>query len=142
MNGFIALHRKITDNPLYFSERFTRMQAWIDLLLLVSYKKQYVFVRGNKVELNPGQLCCSKSGLARRWKWSRQTVDNYIKLLENENMIASKSTKLTTVITILKWSEYQFTLQQTGSRTYNHYNNNKDNKEEVISLNNLPPGCV
>jgi len=48
MEGWIKLHRQITENPLYFSEQFTRCQAWIDMLILANTKDGYFFKKGNK----------------------------------------------------------------------------------------------
>ena len=55
MDSWIKLYRKITENPLYFSEVFTRLQAWIDLLIIANNDESYIYVRGNKVEIKRGQ---------------------------------------------------------------------------------------
>ena len=52
----IKLHRQIEDNPLRFSEPFTRAQAWIDLLLLTNHDYGIFYVRGNRVEVPRGSV--------------------------------------------------------------------------------------
>ena len=39
-NGWIIIHRKITENTLYFAETFDKTHAWIDLLILASFKNR------------------------------------------------------------------------------------------------------
>ncbi len=62
--GWIRLHRSITENDQYFSEPFTRTQAWIDLLLLANHKESFFYKRGNKVVVKRGQVGYSKESLA------------------------------------------------------------------------------
>ena len=64
MTGYIALHRKIIDNEFYFSEKFTKTQAWIDLLLLANHSGQTIFIRNIEIKLKVGELCYSQLSLA------------------------------------------------------------------------------
>ena len=82
MEGFIALHRKITKNEFYFSERFTKMQAWIDLLILANHQPNTLYLRGLEVHIDRGQLCYSQVSLAERWKWNKRTVNSFISTLQ------------------------------------------------------------
>jgi hypothetical protein len=126
MFGFIALHRQITENELWLSERFTRAQAWIDLLLLANYKQSTIFIRGNEVHIVRGELCYSMVSLASRWKWNRRTVDSFLTWLEKRQMIHSRKNHITTVITILNYSLYQDTTQQTAQRSSSRMLTNKN----------------
>lgn len=56
MQGWIKLHRQIQENEFYFSERFTKVQAWVDLLLLANHKPATLYIRGVEMRLLPGQL--------------------------------------------------------------------------------------
>ena len=69
MEGWIKIFRKIEENKMYFSEPFTHMQAWIDMILIASYKDMStIYVRGNKVTVRRGQIGYSKELLASRWR--------------------------------------------------------------------------
>jgi len=116
MEGWIKLHRQILDNEFYFSERFTKIQAWIDLLLLATHKERTVFIRGVEIKLLPGQLCYSQVSLSKRWKWNRRTVVKWLKELSNKKMIHSKKDNITTIITIKKWDLYQGDAQQSAQQ--------------------------
>ncbi len=107
MEGWIRLHRSITENKFYFSEEFTRMQAWFDLLLLANIKDSYYFVRGVKVVVNRGNLAYSMKSLAERWSWSIGKVERYLNTLKIESQIDVQKTNVTTIISICNYEYYQ-----------------------------------
>lgn len=139
MEGWISLHRQITENELWLSERFSRAQAWVDLLLSASYKPRTFFIRGIQINLNPGELAHSQLTLAKRWKWNFKTVVNFLKMLEKREMVETKTNNVTTVISIKNWNQYQNNGDQSGDQvetkteTYNKVNNvNKYNSLDSI----------
>ena len=141
MNGnYIKLYRQITENEFYFSERFTKMQAWIDLLLLARYseKPSFVCIRGNMVEVKRGELCYSIRTLAKRWKWNARTVMGFLSYLSNRQMIQYRTSSLTTTITVLNWEEYQgsaaqSTAQNAAQTQHRVHTYKKDKKERKKS---------
>jgi hypothetical protein len=151
--GWIKLHRSIIDNVHYFSEPFTRMQAWIDLLLIANHKEGYLFIRGNKVVVGRGQIGTSSRSLAKRWMWSRGKVERFLNDLENEGQIEPLKTNLITLLSICNYDLYQYiepqiepqTEPQTGHRQDHKQNHrqghNKKNKNEKNDKNekNIPP---
>src|SRR5574340_440991 len=94
-NGWIKLYRQIEENEMYFSERFTKMQAWIDLLLLATHRPKTIFLRGIEINLKAGELACSMQSLAERWQRHERTVKKYLNLMESKQMIQLKTSKLT-----------------------------------------------
>ena len=131
--GYIKLHRQITENELYFSQRFTRMQAWIDLLLLANYKPSTVFIRGIEIRLKPGQLCYSQETLAKRWRWNRKTVSTFLSMLSQRKMLDTKMNNITSVISIRNWNWYQESGQQSGhQKDTKRDTENKDKKEKKL----------
>lgn len=107
MTGWIKLHRQSFENKLYFSQRFTMFQAWIDLLLLANHKPAYINIKGRPIDLDAGQLAYSILSLADRWQWDRKSVSKYLDLLESEGQILQNRDNTTTIITICKWVTYQ-----------------------------------
>lgn len=105
--GWIKLHRKITENPMYFSEPFTRMQAWIDLLILANHSGKELYIRGNKVEVKRGEIARSTDSFAQRWRWSRGKVLRYFSHLENSHMIVQQKSHVITLLSICKYDSYQ-----------------------------------
>lgn len=135
IDGWISLHRKIMDNPLYFSEPFTRMQAWIDLLLLANHKRGEFYIRGNKVVVQRGQVGYSNVKLSKRWKWSRGKVIRFLRELETVQQIVQQKSKLITLISVVNYDEYQNALQQTVQQTVQQTdtNNNNNNDNNCVS---------
>ena len=141
MIGYFKVHRQITENEFYFCERFDKTHAWIDLLLLATHKENTLFIRGFEINLKPGQLCYSQKSLAKRWKWNVRTVNKFLKLLEKREMIHTKISNVTTIITILNWNRFQVnTYQSANQNTYQsankqecYINDKKINRKSKVS---------
>lgn len=145
--GWIRIHRQIFDWPLYFKEKFTYTQAWLDLLLLANFKESVFVVHGVHIKVGRGQLAWSQERLASRWMWSRAKVQRYTKLLENEHQIVQqKIHDIITLITIVNYEGFQGndtanstakkdptiqqTVQQTVQQTLHIIRNNKKEEEK------------
>ncbi len=134
MEGWIKLHRQIVENEFYLSERFTKAQAWIDLIILATHKERTVYPKGVEIKLTPGQLCWSQVSLANRWKWDRKTVGKYLETLRKRKMVDTRKTNVTTIITIKNWFLYQGDGQRNGQRKDSGFPTNKNVKNVNIEL--------
>ncbi|MBN1864832.1 MAG: hypothetical protein JW808_08025 [Victivallales bacterium] len=105
--GWIRLHRKILDNPIWSGEMFTRGQAWLDMLMMTAHAETYVRIRGVRINLMPGQLALSEREFSERWKWSRGKVERFLNDLEAIQQIITQKTNVTTLVTIVNWKHYQ-----------------------------------
>lgn len=114
--GWIKIYRKLGNSKFWLSEKFTRSQAWVDLLLLANHKEGMIIVRGNIIKIKRGQVGWSEVRLAKRWKWGRTRVRNFIKYLKNEQQIEQHKNFKSSIITILKYEEYQKTNSKENSR--------------------------
>lgn len=138
--GWIALHRTICDNDLWFLEPFTKAQAWIDLILNANHSDSTINIRGNMINIERGQIGWSEITMAERWKWSRNKVRRYLKWLETKQQIKQqKLYKLTSITTIINYDRYQMkqqteqqTIQQKDNRRYTNNNDNND-KQNISS---------
>lgn len=121
--GWIKIHRNITENTMYFSEPFTRMQAWIDLLLVANYRESVIYVRGNKVDVKRGQIAKSQDFFATRWKWSRGKVIRFLDELQKCGQIVQQKSNVITLISVVNYEYYQqdgtTDEPQTDGRQYN-----------------------
>lgn len=134
--GWIKLWRKFADDPLWISEPFTKGQAWVDLLLMAQGTENTIFKNGKFMEFQPGTVYKSILELSKRWKWSRNKVSRFLKSLENETMVETKSdTTNGTKITIENWEVYQGRGQQTKQRRERKSDNSRTtdghNKEGI-----------
>lgn len=143
--GFIMIDRSILEDDMYFSEKFTRMQAYMDLCLLAAFKSRTFYIRGNKVELQPMQVAKSVRDLADRWQWSVNKVRGYLYELEKGDYIDTQKTSVNQIITIKKYivvntqNDTQINTQtntqndtQTDTPIIKNNNVNNENKEIVI----------
>ena len=105
--GFIKLHRQLQDCWVWKDERFSRGQAWVDLLLLANHKDKKMLFEGEIITIHRGQLMTSYSILASRWKWSRQTVMRFLELLESDSMVNKTRNSNGTLLTIVKYDDFQ-----------------------------------
>jgi hypothetical protein len=134
MSGWIKIYRKITENPLYFSEPFNRSMAWIDMILLTNHSDNYFFKRGIRVDVKAGQIGYDLDTLAKRWQWSRGKVERFLKMLENDNQIIRQKTNVTTLISVVNYKEYQSD-SKAESKPNRKANNKADgNKQECKEL--------
>ena len=138
--GYISLHRQIEDNWLWFAEPFSKGQAWVDLLLLASHSGSTFFIRGNKIDLQTGEVGYSKEQLASRWKWSRKKVLNFLKMLEKEQQITQHKTPSIVIVRLVNYEKYQkkeqqITQQKNNRRTTEEQQKNINNNEEIM-INN------
>jgi len=116
--GWVYLHRSIFESPFYFSEKFTKSQAWIDLLLLANHSKGYIGKRGHLIEVPRGYVGYSKLALSKRWRWSETKTDKFLKDLTKMGQIREqKIHKITTLLQILNYDKYQQKKEQTGEQT-------------------------
>lgn len=112
-NGWIKIHRDLTGHWLWNDEKFTKGQAWIDLILNANHSDNKTLIKGQLVEIKRGEQIRSQVTLSELWKWDRKTVRRFLKVLENDKMITQHSTHLTTVITICNYNEYQETTKDS-----------------------------
>lgn len=135
------IDRSILEDEMYFSEKFTRMQALMDLCLLAAFKSRTFYIRGNKVELQPMQVAKSIRDLADRWQWGINKVRSFILELEKSGIIDTQKTSVIQIITIKKYvvmntqTDTQRDTQtdtQTDTPIIKNNNVNNENKDIVI----------
>lgn len=107
MEGWFYTERSLIESELWLSEKFTRGQAWIDLIGLANHKKGFINIRGNIIIIQRGQCGWSEVRLGQRWKWSRKRVNNFLKWLEKEQQIIQQKSSRTSIITICNYEKYQ-----------------------------------
>lgn len=107
MQGWIKLHRILAESDLWLSDKFSRGQAWVDLLLLANHRPGSVRVRGIRISLQRGDVGLSEVALSKRWRWSRGRVHRFLDELETDERISTKRDNKISVITILNYCDYQ-----------------------------------
>lgn len=139
MDGWIKIHRKILEDSMYFAEPFTRMQAFLDLVLIANFEQTIIYKRGIKITIERGQTVRSEDELAERWKWSRGKVRRFLSELENDTKIVQQKSRLCSCISIVNYDKYQLndtTNSTTDSTTDSTTKNKKEKNINIINYNN------
>lgn len=100
-NGWIKLHRSITDWEWYTDPN--TLCLWIHILLSVNHEQKKW--RGMVIEA--GQMVTSYASLSKKSGLSIQSVRTSLNKLKSTGEITCKSTHQNTLITVVKWAEFQ-----------------------------------
>lgn len=106
--GWISIHRKIQDHWLWLDKPFSRGQAWIDIIMMVNHADTKIILGNELVEIKRGSRITSIRQLCERWKWSNTKVKNFLKLLEEDNMLVVISDTKKTTLTVVNYNDYQY----------------------------------
>lgn len=109
--GYIAIHRSLFDHNIWLKEKFSKGQAWVDLLGMASYKETEITIGSKTIKLKAGEFITSQVKLAQRWGWDRKTVRKFLMDSKNECMLDSKVDRNPQhgliVISINNWNKFQ-----------------------------------
>lgn len=100
-NGFITIHRKITEWEWYTDGNTLRL--FMHLLLNANHKPK----RWKGVEVNRGQLITGRKTLAEELRLSEQQIRTSINKLKSTNEITTQPTNKFTLVTIVNYDNYQ-----------------------------------
>lgn len=105
MQGFILIHRKIFENPIFTKPNY--LAIWMYLLTFANHKTKQIIWNNEKVLIKRGQFIGSLQKLSNHFNLGLGTVSRIISYLEKENMIERKSTNKFTLFTIVNYDFYQ-----------------------------------
>lgn len=144
-DGWFLLSRK--EDDLYFDEKFTRWQAWQDLIRLACFKPYKSHIRGVLIEHEIGCVYESQDNLARRWQWSKGKVVRFLKELESDGRIELQKSNVINCISVVNYAKYQqngttndttdCTTNGTTNRTTNGSTHKEDIKKDKEDIKNI-----
>lgn len=142
--AYLPINRKLFDHFLWDERRvFSRFEAWLDLIQLVSYTADNTkIINGVVVEWGRGQYPISRSFLSDRWCWGPQKIRGFLALLKLKGQITLKSTSVCTIITLCNY-EYYNGEQPTEDNSDNQRTTSGQpeiNKVNKINNNNIYKG--
>lgn len=113
--GWIKLYRSIRSNWIWANGNERYAKWWMDLIMMVNHEPRKVLVNGNLITIGVGQRLTSIKKLSETWGTTRRTVDRFLSLLEEDNMIEVQKTKTKgTTIKVLHYADYQTFPPETG----------------------------
>lgn len=107
--GWIKLHRKIKESPLYKDLNSKQRDILINLLLEVNHKSKKWIFKGEEFEVKAGQMITSLESIANMCAKdvTVQNVRTCLLKLEKYGFLTNKSTNQNRLITIVNWALYQ-----------------------------------
>lgn len=133
--GFIALHRKTLNSPIFDNPHLFKMWAWC--LMKATHIEYKQLVGLEEVDLKKGQFITGRFAGSQELKVKPSTWYKHMNALQSMGMISINSNNKFTVVTVVKWELYQVdknkssnkvTTKEQQSNTNNNINNN-NNKE-------------
>ncbi|MGX1433890.1 DnaD/phage-associated family protein [Cytobacillus horneckiae] len=134
MQGWVSIHRKIMNNPVWQDPKLFKL--WMLCLLEASHKEHDQLVGKQIVNLQPGQFITGRFSLSKLFNEGAKksdivpesTVWRWLKWLEKNEFLNIKSSTKFSVITIKNWNLYQQSEQQMNNkRTANEQQMNTNN---------------
>ena len=106
--AYLPIDRKLFDHFLWDERRvFSRFEAWLDLIQLVSYTAGNTkIINGVVVEWGRGEYPISRSFLSDRWCWGPQKTRGFLALLKLKGQITLKSTSICTILKLCNYEYY------------------------------------
>lgn len=150
-NGFITLHRKIKDHPVWQSSQLFHLFCY--LLVNANYEdSRFLTKKYGVIIIKRGQLVTGRHKISREIKIKPSTVYVNLMVLKDLQIIDIKPDNKKSVITILKYDEYQTPKNKLNNHTDTKVTpkeqlddtkitqSNKDNKENKdIASKTLSP---
>ena len=117
-NGWIKLHRKIWDNPIVTKDA-DHLAVWIYLLTHANHKDKYALFGTKKITVGPGQLITGRLKIAENTGVEESKVKRILELFKSDQQIDQQTNSRGSLITILRWNEYQKVDQQNDQQMTN-----------------------
>ena len=150
MEGWIKLHRKLIENPIFLKPEL--LQLFIYCLLKANHEAQKIIFNGQEIEIKIGQFITGRNAMAKDLKQNPITTYKRLKILENLKILNIKSNNKFSVVTVVNYGLYQSeeikrntkrnnkgtTREQQGNTNKNDKNDKNDifippTLEEVVS---------
>ena len=139
-DGWIKLHRKIWDNPIVTKDP-DHLAVWIWLLTNATHKERPAVFNGEKITLKPGQLITGRKKIAEETRVNEKKVFRILEAFKSEQQIEQQTNRHGSLISIVRWLDYQQSGQQNEQPMSNQWATNghlqerkNDIREESLSL--------
>ncbi|MEK4263651.1 DnaD domain protein [Paenibacillus sp. FSL L8-0499] len=139
MDGWIKLHRKIRENPVFNDMNLFRL--WMICLTEATHKERDQMIGKQIVKLFPGEFVTGRfdlaemynRGLKKKEQKPPTTIWRWLENLEKHEFVVIKSNNKFSVVAVVKWLEYQTDGQQNGQQVVNKWST--DGQQVVTNKN-------
>lgn len=147
LNGYVLIARKLLNHPVVGAGKpvkpakknkptYSRMEAWLDLLMLASYQDKKTKVGDKIYQLEVGEAVCARAYLAARWNWSDKTVRAFIEKLMGHSMVTKTREakgQQANKLSICNYSEYQRPSPEMGQERGQQKGQKKGQQENELT---------
>lgn len=105
MAGWIKLHRKILDNPIFLKPDLYQLFSYC--ILRANHSETKIIWNGQEETLEKGCFITGRKAIAKDTGQNERTTYDRLKLLEKLRMITLKSNNRYSVVKVLNYSLYQ-----------------------------------
>ena len=126
--GWVKLHRKILDNPIFKNDKLFRVFMY--LLLKASHTEHDQLIGDSIVQLKEGEWATGRKAISRDTGLTEQNVRTAISKLEKLGILTIKVTVKYSIFSIANWDSYQQSNQQVT-------NNQPTSNQQVTTINKV-----
>lgn len=148
--GWIAVHRKILENPACTKDS-DHAWLWIVMLLKANHDDNFFIWNGKKVTCKRGQFLTSRKSLAKESGIQESKIERILKCFKSDQQIEQQNMYTNRLITIKNYDKYQQVEQQnerqmnskrTASEQQVNTNNNENNENKKKKQTKKKPAMV
>lgn len=140
--GWISVHRKILNNPVFQDPYLFKL--WMYCLLKASHKEHKQLIGKEVVTLEEGQFIWGRNeasnelnnGTRPKEQRSPSTWERHLKLLEELEMLNRSTNNKYTIVNIVNWRTYQDYDDENEQRNERQVNNKRTADEQQVNTNN------
>ncbi len=143
MIGWVKVHRKLSEKVFYRKDS-EKVHLWIHLLICANRDEREELLGGKPIKCNPGQFTTGRKQLSEATGINESKIERILTYFEKiEQQIEQQKTSTNRLISILNWSEYQQTEQQSEQQVNNERTTSEQRAntlkevKEVKKLNNI-----
>lgn len=108
MSRWVRVQADILDHPLFANSERSESDAWLWLITNAAWSATHHRIGNDVVPVPVGSIFVTLRGLAKEWNWkSEKRVRTFLRVLENHEMIVTKTDAGKTQVTICNYSKYQ-----------------------------------
>lgn len=138
--GYIKLYRKLLESGMLKNPHLTTF--WIWCLLKASHKKTKALVGYQEIALNPGQFIFGRKKASEEIGVTPQRIRTCLNFLKKTQRLTIKTTNKFSIITIIKWGDYQSDIQQDNQQTNQQLTNNQPTTNQQLTTNKNVKECI
>lgn len=135
MDGWIKLHRKMLENPVVNKDP-DHLAVWIYLLLNATHKERAAMWNGKKITLKAGELITGRTKIAEATGVSESKTRRVLELFKSEQQIDQQTNRHGSLISIVRWNDYQQNDQPIDQPMTNQWPTNDQPMSTIQEIKN------